>query len=180
MNTTSIFTSDGGGGGGGGGDDGVRTGPTKRRLQAVAREVSERSPGDTTPPFAPSRIQPRYTGHCLLRIDSAALPAATIEYALPPFGRYEYRTVQDSMFLGESFTDDDQQSFEYESLALLPSFPLLPPVSGVKVYSLVPALGRTSHCLGAFALADCKVTRPPHSELDRYRVPHDSARDCIV
>ena len=76
MNTTSIFTN---GGGGGGGDGGVRTGPTKLSLQEVAGEVSERRPGDTTLPLAPSRIQPRYTGHCLLRFDSAALPAATIE-----------------------------------------------------------------------------------------------------
>ncbi len=41
------------------------------------------------------------------------------------------------MFLGERFTDDDPQSFEYESLAFSPSFPLIPPIvnpqSGVRV-----------------------------------------------
>lgn len=48
------------------------------------------------------------------------------------------------------------------------------------MYSLVPALGRKSHCLGALAVADCSLTRPPDLELERYEVPHDSARDCIV
>jgi len=86
MNTTSILTK---GGGGGGGDDGVRTGPTNRRFQAVAREVSERSLGDATLPLAPARMQPKNTGHCLLRFDSDTLPDATMEYVLLPPGLYE-------------------------------------------------------------------------------------------
>ena len=77
------------------------------------------------------------------------------------------------MFLCESLTDDEKQSFEYESFAE----PLLATFWGVRVYSLVPDLCSTSHCMGSLAWGDCHVARFPVLSVERYEVPHDSSRD---
>ena len=83
----------------------------------------------------------------------------------------------------ESFVDDDEQAFEYDSLAEVPP-PMVAPDLGRRVYALSPALspalGSTSHCPGALAAADCSLTRFPVLSVDRYEVPHDLARDWIV